>query len=261
MSPSRFCHKANCAGTARSTLLRPLFLLGLLLFSVATLQASPRGGRVPPPPEPSAAPTPPPPALVPVEIPPEAQAPVETDTVRRMGEEGIAAFQRGNYAGAKEAYRRVLKVDPDNLPALVNLGVTEYRLGNLEEAERLLRRSLQIKADNATAWLNLGILYLDRDENMQALAAIAQAVVYAPTDPVARNYLGVAAGRNLWFDAAQTELRRAVELRPDYADAHFNLAVFCLERNPPAVELARRHYQRARELGADPDPLIEQAIR
>jgi len=247
--------------TPRSALGRILSVGLWLLAGLVTLHAAPRGGRITPPPEPAGAPTPPPPALVPVEIPPEAQAPVETDTVRRMGREGIAAFQRGNYGGAKEAYRRVLKVDPDNLPALVNLGVTEYRLGNFDEAERLLRRSLQIKADNATAWLNLGILYLDRDENMQALAAIAQAVVYAPTDPVARNYLGVAAGRNLWFDAAEAELRRAVELRPEYADAHFNLAVFCLERDPPAVELARRHYQRARALGAEPDPLIEQAIK
>ena len=262
--PSNLCHPwLNSVGVIEPALplMRQACVILFLLAGLAHLHASPRGGRIAPAPEPSGAPTPPPPALVPVEVPPEAQAPVETDTVRRMGLEGIAAFQRGNYGGAKEAYRRVLKVDPDNLPALVNLGVTEYRLGNFDEAERLLRRSLQIKPDNATAWLNLGILYLDREENMQALAAIAQAVVYAPSDPVARNYLGVAAGRNLWFDAAESELRRAVELRPEYADAHFNLAVFCLERDPPAVELARRHYQRARELGAEPDPLIEQAIK
>ena len=231
-----------------------------LVAATAVLHAAPRGGRVDAPPAP-APPEPPPAALVPVEVPTDTQAPVETETVRRMGMEGIEAFQRGNYAGAKEAYRRVLKVDPENLPALVNLGVTEYRLGQYDEAERLLKSSLRLKPDNATAWLNLGILYLDRDENMQALAAIAQAVVHAPSDPVARNYLGVAAGRNGWFDAAESELRRAVELRPEYADAHFNLAVFCLERDPPAVELARRHYQKARDLGAEPDALIEQAIK
>jgi Flp pilus assembly protein TadD len=232
-----------------------------LVAGLAYLHASPRGGRVEPQTESAAAPARPPAALVPVEVPPGAQAPVMTETVERIGLEGIAAFQRGNYDGAKEAYLRVLKVDPNNLPALVNLGVTEYRLGELDEAERLLRRSLQVKADNPTAWLNLGILYLDRDETMQALASVAQAVAYAPRDALARNYLGVAAGRNGWFDAAEAELRRAIELRPDYADAHFNLAVFCLERNPPAVELARRHYQKAIELGAAPDPLIEKALK
>lgn len=198
---------------------------------------------------------------VPVQIPDEAKPPVQTAIVEKIGAEGIEAFQAGNFEGAREAYLRVLKIEPNNLPALVNLGATEYRLGNSAEGERLLRRSLQIKPDNPTAWLNLGILYLERNEPMRSLAAIAQAVVHAPDDPVARNYLGVAAGRNRWFDAAEAELRRAIELQPDYADAHFNLAVFCLERNPPAVELARRHYQKARELGAAPDRLIEQALR
>jgi len=197
---------------------------------------------------------------IPVEIPPEAEPPVSTETIEKMGMDGIAAFEKGNFEGAKAAYERVLVVEPNNLPALVNLGATEYRLGNFDEAERLLRRSLQIKPDNPTAWLNLGMIYLGREEPMRALAAIAQAVVHAPGDPVARNYLGVAAGRNRWFDAAESELRRAIELRPDYADAHFNLAVFCLERIPPATELAKRHYREAIRLGAEPDPLIEKAL-
>jgi Flp pilus assembly protein TadD len=199
--------------------------------------------------------------VVPIEVPPDARAPIETDTVKRIGAEGLTAFQAGNFAGAREAYLRVLKLEPDNLPALVNLGATEYRLGNYDEAERLLRRSLQINPDNPTAWLNLGILHLDRDEPMRSLAAVAQAVGHTPNDPVARNYLGVAAGRNRWFDAAEAELRRAIELQPDYADAHFNLAVFYLERKPPAVELARRHYQRAVDLGAGRDKVLEGALK
>lgn len=197
----------------------------------------------------------------PVKVPAESKPPVQTAIVEKIGAEGIEAFQAGNYDGAREAYTRVLGIEPDNLPALVNLGATEYRLGNNNEAERLLRRSLVIKPDNPTAWLNLGMVYLARDEPMRSLAAVAQAVVHAPNDPVARNYLGVAAGRNGWFDAAEAELRRAVELQPDYADAHFNLAVFCLERDPPAVELARRHYRKAIELGAAPDPLVEKALK
>ncbi len=201
------------------------------------------------------------PLPVPLSVTPETAPAVQTSTVDSIGAEGMVAFDKGNFEGAREAYLRVLKIEPNNLAALVNLGAAEYRLGHYEDSERLLRRALQIKADNATAWLNLGILYVDRNEPMRALAAMAQAVVYAPKDPVARNYLGVAAGRNRWFDAAEAELRRAIELRPDYADAHFNLAVFCLERTPPAKELARRHYQRAIELGSGRDALIEKALK
>ena len=241
-------HAAGLAATA------------FFVISAAGLHAAPRGG-LPATPGPGAAPPPPPAALVPVEVPPEAQPLVATETLHRMGVDGLQAFRRGNYAGAREAYRRVLKVDPDNLPALVNLGVTEYRLGQYDEAERLLQSSLRLKPDHPTAWLNLGILYLDRDQTMPALAALAQAVVHAPSDPVARNYLGVAAGRNGWFDAAESELRRAVELRPEYADAHFNLAVVFATQTPPNKEKAQQYYKRATELGAEPDGSLENMLK
>ena len=192
---------------------------------------------------------------------PEVRLPLETLAVSQVQSEGMAAFQRGDFEEAREAYLRVLRVEPSNRSALANLGATEYRLGNNEDSERLLRRALQLKTDNPTAWLNLGILYLDQDQPMLALGALAHAVAYAPRDPLARNYLGVAVGRNRWFDAAEREFRQAIELRPDYATAHFNLAVFCLERNPPTLELVRRHYHKAIELGAAPDGLIEEALK
>jgi hypothetical protein len=51
-----------------------------------------------------------------------------------------------------------------------------------------------------------------------------------------------------------------VELDQRYADANFNLAVLYLRRTPPLIELARRHYQRAIDLGAPRDPAIEKLI-
>ncbi len=196
-----------------------------------------------------------------VNVPPKGKSALPTATVAQISAEGVSAFQSGNFAGAREAYQRVLKLEPDNLTALVNLGATEYRLGNLDEAEVLLRRSIQIKQDNPTAWLNLGIVYLAQNQPLRAMGSVGLAAADTPDDPVARNYLGLAAGRLGWREVAEAELRRAVELKPDYADAHFNLAVFYLERTPPAVELTRRHYHRALELGAAPDKLIEKALK
>jgi Tfp pilus assembly protein PilF len=72
--------------------------------------------------------------------------------------------------------------------------------------------------------------------------------------------LGVVIGRQGWIDGAQQELRRAVELDPAYADAHYNLAAFYLEEKPPAVELAKRHYFKAIELGVEKDPAMEKVL-
>jgi Flp pilus assembly protein TadD len=55
-------------------------------------------------------------------------------------------------------------------------------------------------------------------------------------------------------------LRRALELNPKSPDAHYNLAMIYMERVPPAVELARRHYVRSIELGAPPDEKLAERI-
>jgi Tfp pilus assembly protein PilF len=64
-----------------------------------------------------------------------------------------------------------------------------------------------------------------------------------------------------WLDAAEAELQRALELNPDYTNAHFNLALMYLERKPPAIELAKRHYDKAIALGAEKDELVEKKLK
>ena len=183
------------------------------------------------------------------------------EVARQAAAEGNAAFARGDFEGARRAYLKVVDLAPDNLLGLINLGVVEYSLKKFEEAEAHLKRAVRIKLDAAPAWLTLGIIYLEQNRLDEALAALAQATLYDPRNPRARNYLGVVVGRKGWIDGAQVELRRAVEIDPNYSDAHYNLAVFYLEGRPPSTELARRHYFRAIELGADPDPEIEQSLK
>lgn len=174
--------------------------------------------------------------------------------------QGNEAFEDKNYAKARDAYGMVLKVSPTYLLALVNLGMTEFYLGNPKEAEKLLRKAVQQRMETAPAWLILGLIYLDENRLDGALAALTQATFYDPKNARARNYLGVVVGRLGWLDAAESELRKAVELDENYADANFNLAMFYLDRRTPAIELARRHYRRAIELGAEKDPEVEKML-
>ena len=100
----------------------------------------------------------------------------------------------------------------------------------------------------------------DEDKLDAALAALAQAVFLDPKNARAHHYLGVTIGRKGWYSGAEDEMRKAIELQPDYAEAHFNLALFYLQRQPPAIELARRHYQKALDLGAAPDAEVARKI-
>jgi Flp pilus assembly protein TadD len=69
--------------------------------------------------------------------------------------------------------------------------------------------------------------------------------------------LGLALGRKGWHSGAEEELRRSLALEPSDPGAHFNLAVIYLQRQPVALELARRHYHRSIDLGGPADPSIE----
>ncbi len=175
--------------------------------------------------------------------------------------EGNAAFARKDLKTARKAYEKVLDLAPGNLLGLVNLGVVEFTAGNTERAEELLKRAVRIQLETPAAWLTLGIIYMDQEKPDEALAALTQAALYDPSNARVHNFIGVVMGRKGWTDAAQAELRRAVELDPSYADAQYNLAAFYLEEKPPAIELARRHYTRAVELGAEPDPAIEKVLK
>jgi Flp pilus assembly protein TadD len=162
----------------------------------------------------------------------------------------------GKLADARTAFQKVLNLSPNNPAALINLGIVEQRLKNYSEAERLLRRAVQAAPTSGAGWLLLGVVSLEQGKHDAAFAHFAQAAYLAPQNAQPHMYLAVALARKGWNEAAESEFRTALEIDERLADAHYNLAVLYLQHTPPAVELARRHYQRALDLGANPDPSI-----
>ncbi len=167
---------------------------------------------------------------------------------------GIEALAKNKFDDAEAAFLKLLKLAPDNPSALVNLGLVEFRLGRAEESQKYLQRAIRLTPEAAFAWMMLGVNYMNADDLEAATAALAQAVYLGPKSPQAHNYYAVVLAKRGWYDAAEDELRKVISLAPNFAEAHFNLALIYFQQNPPAVELARRHYQKALELGAEPDP-------
>jgi len=170
------------------------------------------------------------------------------------------AFSAGNLKEAESLYGKAAATTPDSVPLLVSLAAVKTRLGKTEESRTLLRRALSHDLGNGAAWLLLGMNALEQNNDTEAVADLMQAVCHDGKNPRAHNYLGIAAGRRGWSEVSEQELRRAVELNPDYADANFNLAVFYIGRTPPLLEQGRRHYQRALDLGATRDAALEARI-
>ena len=179
-----------------------------------------------------------------------------SSAAKKAAEDGIIAMGKDNFAAAETCFLTLLKLSPDNINGLINLGLVEFRLGRAEDAQKHLQRAIHLKPDAALAWMTLGVIFMNQHDHEAATAALAQAVYLNPKSPQAHNYFAVTLAERGWYSGAEDELEKVIELAPDFADAHFNLALLYLQQSPPAVELARRHYQKALALGSRPDPDI-----
>jgi tetratricopeptide (TPR) repeat protein len=178
-----------------------------------------------------------------------------------LSERAAQAFGRKDWETARKLYQEMLREDPLNALTHANLAAVEQQMGNLKEAQALFSRALAINPELQQTWVAFGLVCYEKGDLYLALHAIARAIHEDPTDAKAHNYLAAVSKKLGWLDAAEAELQRAIELNPDYGNAHFNLALMYLERKPPALELAKRHYDRAVALGATRDELVEEKLK
>lgn len=113
---------------------------------------------------------------------------------------------------AMGAYRRALEVDPDLVPALINLANLHYSRDEIAEAHALYERAIALEPDVFEGYFNLGNILHDL-------------------------------GR---YREAETAYRDALRLNPTYADAHFYLAV-TLEKAGRSQD-ARPHWRAYQQL-------------
>ena len=183
-----------------------------------------------------------------------------SDEAQQLAKKAMVEMAKGDLAGAKRDFQKVLALAPDNVATTINLGLVAYRQKQYAEAESLLKKAVRAQPEAGLGWLVLGVIFYDQEKLDAALAALAQAALLEPKNATVHQYLGVTVGKKGWLSGAEDELRKAIEIEPGYAEAHFNLAVFYLQRAPPSVELARRHYQKALDLGAAPDADVAKSL-
>lgn len=188
----------------------------------------------------------------PTKLPPE---------LAELAQKGASAVANMKWEEAREAYLAMVAQAPDNALAYANLGVAEYQLGNMLAASGNVQQSLDINPTIAVNWQTLGLIQYDRGELNLAISSLTRAIHESPQNALSRLYLAAVVRDYGWKEAAITELQRAVELDPKLADAHYNLAITYLELRPPRVELAKRHYYAAVDLGAETSPEIETFLK
>ncbi|MGH2346591.1 MAG: tetratricopeptide repeat protein, partial [Chloroflexota bacterium] len=118
-----------------------------------------------------------------------AAPPIEqSEDVRALFNEALAAQQANDIARALEIYTRLVAIDPESKEAEHNLGTALMLSQRMEEGEEHLRRALKIDEDYVLARTNLAGLEMARGNlgaARQLLAPLEQRVDYSVEDLLA----------------------------------------------------------------------------
>jgi tetratricopeptide (TPR) repeat protein len=169
-------------------------------------------------------------------------------------------FSAKQYDKAAEDYQKILRRDENNSLVLGNLAAIEMEQGRLDDAEKHIKAALAQSPDDAYDLSTLGYLKFRQEKYDEALDALSRAAKLDPQNPEIENYLGITLSHEGLRVQAETALRKAILLDPNYAAAHNNLAVIYLNEQPPLVQLARWHYQKALDAGQPHNPELEKAL-
>jgi tetratricopeptide (TPR) repeat protein len=152
---------------------------------------------------------------------------------------GRAFKSAGDVAGAERCYRQAVERAPDYVDAWISLGILLRQSGRPEEAAQCQRRALAISPGNSLAMSNLANVLNDLHEYQEAEALYRKVLQLQPQSAEAHRNLGSLLWRNLDLRAA-THFHRALEIRPDYVEAAFDLGQ-CLFRSSHFPDAARAY--------------------
>lgn len=130
--------------------------------------------------------------------------------------------------------------------ALFQQAITALNQQQLDRAEADLIAITQVRPELAGPWVNLALLNARRKNFVAAQAQVAKALERNPRLAQAHNVAGYVEAANGNVGKAVAHYQKAIELKADYALAHYNIALLhdiYLHDIPTAVQHYKRYLQ------------------
>lgn len=154
------------------------------------------------------------------------------DSLAHSGK-GLALYFLQDTDNALAESKKAKQLDSANEIVRANLGFIFDKMGMKEDAVYEYENAVTIVPDSAMLQYNLGTLYLGSFDiegaevskrNLEkAIACFKKAIEYNPYFPYAYNNHGYALWLKKSYIEAKTQFQKAISLKQDYIDAHYNL--------------------------------------
>ena len=204
---------------------------------------------------------------------------IDPTRAKIQAELGRLYLALGDLDAAQKCLESALHLDPELAEARGNLAMVYAREGDLESAEKLVRQALEDNPNYVEGHLDLALVLVQQNRKADAERELEKAAALAPRDSATLSTVGKAEMKMGENTKGVEFLRRVVELAPDLAAAHLDLALAladsynlpaALEQATEAVRLAPQsgvaHFYRGRVLydmgrGSEAQPEFETACR
>lgn len=156
----------------------------------------------------------------------------------------MARHERGDYAGALQAFERILERDPQNAAARWGVGRALLKLKQVPRAIPFLEQAVEAMPKLPEARFDLAIAYVAVQRAADAAKHLEVAVARQPRWIEALSLLGFALHQSEQPEKAEATLRRALEIQPDHPETLNHLGLVAM-RVPERLEEAKRHFLQA----------------
>lgn len=116
-----------------------------------------------------------------------------------LHETAYKAFGESNLVKAGHYFEKILRIDPGDRHALLNLGVVREKQNDLEGAVKLYEKAISLDPSDAEAYYNLGVVYWRKSDWGKVVRSFQKVLEINPNHEAARRYLQQLRGSGLDF--------------------------------------------------------------
>jgi tetratricopeptide (TPR) repeat protein len=167
------------------------------------------------------------------------------------------------YTRATEEFLKAAKLDPASMECLLDYGACLEKMGKKEDALAVYQAATERHPNEPRPLLRVGNLFLNGktdDERAKAREAYQKALEFRPDYKYALYNLGILEKKEGHASEAIALFRKVLALDEYYADAHVNLGLLLLSDKEKRAE-AMQHLKRYVELGGGDSAKVEELIK